>query len=437
MNMNRMSGLSLLLLLIAESSVELLAFQVKAPSSISYLHKHHNDLNINLISSQQHYTYQHQHQHQHQKSKLCMAQNDKEKEKEKETIIKTLTTEELQAALTLYLQKRSSSNADATAKNQKGKIVGGTKGNAILEFISGAPNKERAIEESPDIFDYDELQTYGFGYLINPIMNAGGRREMYALMNIPMPALKEKKKRIKVRNIVIDREGKNDTARYSGLKMGQVLDDEEMGRQLELSLRKSREGKELKNKLEEESYVQPFADKRNTGPMQTPDWTPERLDEEGKRAGQAMAWARKARAGEFKKDPFEMLNIEGSLQVYSVLTSVFVAVAFGKSTSRLFEILQMNSDEMQQMNGILNLLHGPALAMILASIGSGIFCILEAPAKNRSTFVWAMKGYIGGPVAVLQLRGLEELITQGEADNIRRDEIRQELADRNRMEKQK
>jgi hypothetical protein len=48
-----------------------------------------------------------------------------------------------------------------------------------------------------------------------------------------------------------------------------------------------------------------------------------------------------------------------------------------------------------------------------------------------------MKGYIGGPVAVLQLRGLEELITQGEADNIRRDEIRQELADRNRMEKQK
>jgi len=360
-----------------------------------------------------------------------MAQNDKDKE--------TLTNQQLQAALTLYLQKRSSSNADLTAKNQKGKIVGGTKGNAVLEFISGAPNKEFTIEEAPNIFDYDELQKYGFGYLTTPIMNAGGRREMYSLMQIPLPAAKKKKKKIKARNIVIDREGKDDNARYSGLKMGQVLDDEEMGRQLEQSLKKQKEGKILKERLEEESYVMPFADKRNTGPMQTPDWTPERLDEEGKRAGQAMAWARKSRAGEFKKDPFEMLNIEGFLQVYSVFTSVFVAVAFGKSTPRLFEILPtlMNMDiNMQDVNGLLDVLKGPALAMILASIGSCIYCTLEAPGKNRSTFVWGLKGYVGGPVAVLQLRGLGDLITRGEADEIEKDEIRRNQVDRRMAQEQ-
>jgi hypothetical protein len=172
--------------------------------------------------------------------------------------------------------------------------------------------------------------------------------------------------------------------------------------------------------LEEEQYVMPFADKRNTGPLQTPDWTPERLDDEGRRAGQAMAWARKARAGEFKKDPFELLNIEGSLKAYSVLTSIFIAIALGKSTQKLFELLQMDTNE---MNSLISVLQGPAIALILTSIGSCIFCITQAPAKNRSAFVWAMKGYIGGPIAVFELRNLGDLITRGEADDIRRDEL--------------
>ena len=325
-----------------------------------------------------------------------------------------MSTEELKRQLTQYLKKREEANADESAKSELGKVVGGTKGNAVLEYISGAPAREKVIDEIPDIFDYSELAKYGYSNLVTTIMDAGGRREMYSLMGMPVPAIKNRIKPKKVPKLIIDRDGENDQARYSGLKVTQVLDDDEMGRKLEEALKKQKEGKDLRAKLQEESYVQPFADKRNTGPRQTPDWTPERLDEEGKKAGQAMAWARKVRAGEFKKDPYEFLNIEGGLAAYSIITSLLVAFAFGNSTTKMLQLLKLNANEIE---GILNLAQGPALAVVLASAASCIFCLTQAPAKNRSVLIWALKGYAGGPLTVGQLRELDSLITRGEADS--------------------
>ena len=327
-----------------------------------------------------------------------------------------MSTEALKAELAQYLQKRKESNADESARSQVGKIVGGTKGNAILDFVSGVPNKERVIEDVPDVFDYSELEKYGFNRLVVPIMDAGGRREMYALMGMTAPASRIKKTK-KARALVIDRTGETDKARYSGLKVMQALDDDEMGRKLEESMRNRKEGK-LRDKLEEETYVMPFADKRNIGPAQTPDWTAERLDEEGRKAGQAQAWARKARAGEFKGDPYEILTIEGGLQVYSILTTLFTAFSFGGSTRTL--LVDILHEDANEMNNLLNLLQGPALALVLASIGSCIFCGTTAPGKNRNAFVWGVKGFAGGPLALLQLRNLESLVTRGEADEAER-----------------
>jgi hypothetical protein len=45
---------------------------------------------------------------------------------------------------------------------ERGKIIGGTKGNKVLEYISGAPVKEQVIDRIPNIFDYDELSKYGY-----------------------------------------------------------------------------------------------------------------------------------------------------------------------------------------------------------------------------------------------------------------------------------
>jgi len=46
--------------------------------------------------------------------------------------------------------------------SEVGKVIGGTKGNPVLEYISGAPNKPIVIEDEPNIFDYDQLTKYGY-----------------------------------------------------------------------------------------------------------------------------------------------------------------------------------------------------------------------------------------------------------------------------------
>jgi hypothetical protein len=139
-------------------------------------------------------------------------------------------------------------------------VIGGTRGNKVLDFVSGSPNKARIIEEAPDIFDYDELIKYGYSHLTTPIMENGGRRAMYRLMDLPEPAIPERlTKKKSAPKLVIDRDGKTDRARYSGLKMTQALDDDIMGQALQETINKVKEGKELREKLQEEDYVMPFA----------------------------------------------------------------------------------------------------------------------------------------------------------------------------------
>jgi len=141
-----------------------------------------------------------------------------------------------------------------------GKVIGGTRGNVVLEYISGAPNKERVQEDAPEIFDYDELEKYGFGHLTTKIMKSGGRRAMYQLMEIPEPATpKRLTKKKSAPKLVIDRTGETDEARYSGLKISQALDDDAIGKALEEATRKVKQGESLRKRLVEEDYVMPYA----------------------------------------------------------------------------------------------------------------------------------------------------------------------------------
>ena len=321
---------------------------------------------------------------------------------------------DLRAELTEYLKVRKERNADEQAQEEIGKVIGGTKGNVVLDFVSGSPAKAQVREDAPNVFDYEELIKYGFGYLVTPIMDAGGNRKMYPLMDMTPPPVPERSKPKSAPKLVIDRTGENDQARYTGLKMGQVLDDDEMGRALQQAYEKQQKGLSLRPKLAEEEYVQPFADKRNVGPKQVPDWTPERIDEQAKRTGDALAWARKAKAGEFQKDPDEILAVEGGLQTYCMLTALTIAFAFGRATPPALTMLGLTDGSVR---GLLDALQAPALALAIASLGSAVMSsIILAPGKNRNSFVWGVKGLAGGPLAVLRLRGLEPLITQAEAD---------------------
>ena len=136
------------------------------------------------------------------------------------------------------------------------------------------------------------------------------------------------------------------------------------------------------------------------------------LDEEGRKAGKAQAWARAARAGEFAKDRFEFMNVEGGLQTYSIITSLFTAFSFGRATPKLLEMVQMDA------SSVLEIMQSVSFIIILISVGSSVFCgTILAPGKNRSALAWGVKGYAGGLLAIGQLKDLNDLKTKGELES--------------------
>ena len=138
------------------------------------------------------------------------------------------------------------------------------------------------------------------------------------------------------------------------------------------------------------------------------------MDQEGRKLGRAVDWARQAKAGAFLPDPAEILVIDGSLRLYSVITSLFVAFAFGRVTTGVMDIVQLNPSLPETLQPL-------AFAILVANLGSSIFGFLQAPGKNRSRFVWMIKGLLGGPVAVSQLSGLDILLTRSEQEQRMRD----------------
>lgn len=142
---------------------------------------------------------------------------------------------------------------------QIGRIVGGTKGNPILEYVSGSPNKESVVDEAPHPLDYDELERYGYGRLATKIMKAGGRNAMYDLLGLERPPPPKRLKPKSAPKLVIDKTGETDQNRYTGLKVGSLYDDDAMAKALEEANRKAKEGAPLRKKIAEEEYIMPFA----------------------------------------------------------------------------------------------------------------------------------------------------------------------------------
>lgn len=314
-------------------------------------------------------------------------------------------------------------------KSEIGKVVGGTKGNLILEYVSAAPNKATVTEEPPNPLDYDELTKYGYGRLVTRIMNAGGRLKMYDLLDLTPPPARPKKIKNFAPPIVIDRLGEQ--TRYRGLKLGQALNDDVQGAALQDYQRKIEQGERpasSKVREEVEAFELPFADKRNVGPKQTPDWTVERLDEWGRQQGRVESWARKARQGAFVQDPMESFDsLRPQQRAYSIVTGLTAAAAFGKATPAFIGLITSGGggDVVVDPN-LLAVLQFPSAALVLASLGSSAYCALTAASKNRSQYVWAVKGLIGGPLTAHQLASLSTLVTQQEQDD-RDKQIQQNL----------
>ena len=98
-------------------------------------------------------------------------------------------------------------------------------------------------------------------------------------------------------------------------------------------------------------------------------------------------------------------------QLYAVFTAWFIAFSFGRATPAFLRDV-VGSWTAAEIHTLTDTLQIPALALGLASLGSTVVCAaLLAPERNRSVLVWAAKGFFGGPLAVRQLRELDQLIT--------------------------
>lgn len=140
------------------------------------------------------------------------------------------------------------------------------------------------------------------------------------------------------------------------------------------------------------------------------------LDEYAKQRGRAQDWARKAKLGEFVKDPSETSELAPEVRIYAIFTAFFFAFSFGRATPKfLADVLHVGTTSSAQ--GLQGVLQIPALTLAVAAVGSSIVCAaVLAPERNRDAIMWGLKGFFGGPLTVLELRELNTLITREETD---------------------
>jgi len=257
-------------------------------------------------------------------------------------------------------------------------------------------------------------------------MEMGGRKAVYDLMGmLPPPSSALTNKRVlDAPPLVIDRTGETDDTRYKGLKLGQILDDQTMAEALALANEKAKRGETWRSKLEDDRFDLPYADKRNTGPRPTPDWTPERIDEYTQAQGRAIDWARRAKMGDFLQDPLELLDLNVAMRIYLAFTVLELSLTFGRSTPAFLGMIGFTPDD-SIASTLFTVLQAQGLALTAANLGSCVLCgAILAPPLNRNSVVWAVKGFLGGPLAVLELRNAQTLITRGESEQQARDAAR-------------
>jgi len=288
-----------------------------------------------------------------------------------------LSEEELLSELRAYLADRSANPLPAPPAPPR---------NAILDFTSMSPPPVKPLS-GDDPLTYSELVARGYGHLVTPLMNAGGRYAFFSRLGLSPPKPKE----VRVaRSVEIDRD--SPVGEYSGLKLMQVTDDEVMAAALESTREEGGEG---------EAYI-PFAGKRQAG--SDANANARRLDEEGERRGRREAEARRSlereRLERGESDAEERFAVEGSLRAWSSLSLLAVALGFGRATPVALEALGLED------RGALAVL---ASLAVLLSVGSTVLAVVKAGEKNRSAGVWAFKAFLAGPAALVLLDSLDPL----------------------------
>jgi hypothetical protein len=126
-------------------------------------------------------------------------------------------------------------------------------------------------------------------------------------------------------------------------------------------------------------------------------------------------------------DLYETMDLIPSQRIYSIIFMIIVTIAYGRATPQFVSMMTHNtihslssslsssSSSTDTMNEMIPILQGMALGLFLTAIGSSIAAVFLAQNQNRSTSIWAIKGLLGGPFTVQQLRNLDPIIPMEES----------------------
>ncbi|CAM9554490.1 unnamed protein product [Discosporangium mesarthrocarpum] len=309
----------------------------------------------------------------------------------------------LEAELKTYLEEREKGEPEEQAQPTR---------NPVLNFLSvdpstmGIKEEEEEWEGELDILSYSELTRYGYGYLVNPLMNQGGYLQASARMGIPL-----KKRVLKDREYYREMTPKlalrkNDEETGGFLALGSSL-EKRIDSITEVSTDRRR--KDLFNKQATMGKAKATQGVSLSKPPEEPSagrggaFSLSLTDPPGSRSDSPLVSPSPSRAMEVEpgtqRQPL-MLSLPQRL--YAVVVAASSALAFGHGTERALELGLLPQGTVESTTYVSLFLLG--LNATSAAAGGVL-----AKGLGRSQSLWFFKGVLAGVLSVLELRGLGPL----------------------------
>ncbi|CAM9796217.1 unnamed protein product [Chrysoparadoxa australica] len=326
-----------------------------------------------------------------------MAAGGNDKERQKPAYYKD-NFEALAEEIRQYLSEREASprtTEDTSGTNPRP--------NAVLSFLSVDPKKmgidrfdedyeepEEYVETEPDPLEYSELSKYGYRYLIEPIMDAGGHIAVSQQLGLKVTLRKKKPKR-KIQPL-LNPDTTGPAERSGGfLSLGSALDE-----RIDAAAEMDVTGITARTDLfqQQSSMDREMREEKR------------RAEREGPRYMRAVRSSQSSSAEPADLDEDEdsepvrgdTVILTGLQRAYVGACAISSAIGYGKGTTRAVE-LGLPESVVEVMT--------VASVLLLAGCAAGaVASAMLATQLGRSPPLWAAKGALGGLATVLELRSL-------------------------------
>jgi hypothetical protein len=249
-------------------------------------------------------------------------------------------------------------------------------------------------EGSPDALEYSELRAYGYQYLVEPIMNAGGYVAVSNALGIPISPMARRNRRgyEKGEQPLLLQPPQE---RQGFLALGGSLDE-----RIEAAAAAAPKAAALRTSLfDKQAAMDP---EERAARRRARDAPPAPLYPRSP-AQQAAAAARAAEQdAAAAAPPAERLALSAVQRAYLLATAAATAVGYGRASAEAVAAHGLPQDAVQAAAAV-------SLVLLLANAGSAVLSLRLAISRGRSAPLWGLKAALTGPVCLSELRLLGPL----------------------------